>query len=157
MADTTRNEASTPRAIFNMLHAEYLYTVDICASPHNHKLDRYVTVEQNALSMIWSGERVWCNPPFNNIPTWLAHAHEPDFATYLLPVRSDRCWWKLFKPLVECHYFTGEKPYRRPQFEPPPGIIYSSNPFCLCLFLVGEGTTPGKEIYRSGITGERIR
>jgi hypothetical protein len=156
VANELRNEAGTPRLIFDTLHAEYRFTIDICASWHNHKLPRYITKEQNALAMHWGGERVYCNSPFSNIPLWLAHTHEPEFAVFMLPVRADRLWWMTLKPLVECHYFVGEKPYRRPQFEPPPGVTYSSNPFCLCLFVVGEGAIPGHEAYRCGITGSRI-
>ena len=151
-----RNEAGTPWEIFETLHREYRFDVDICAKEHNAKLESYFTPEDNSLSLHWGGLRVWCNPPFASIPPWLEHAGEGIFTAYFLPARSDREWWREWKPRAECHYLIGEKPHKRPQFIPPPGITYSSNSMCLCLFLFGEGCTPGEERYRSGMTGERL-
>ncbi len=156
MSSELRNEAGTPQHIFDVLHQEYRFTVDACASEHNAKLPAYLTQEDDALSTSWEVERVWCNPPFNDIYAWLEHHHEPAFVAYLLPVRSDRLWWKFRKPWGECHYFVGEKPHQRIQFVAPPGVKYSSNPGSNCLFLFGEGCTPGLEVWRSGRTGERL-
>jgi len=86
----------------------------------------------------------------------LAKRGEPTFIAYLLPVRADRLWWKEHKPLAEVHYFVGEKPHRRLQFEAPPGVKYSSNPDSNVLLLFGEGAVPGLEVWRSGLTGERL-
>ncbi len=151
-----RQQAGTPRHIFDVLHREYRFTVDICASHWNHKLDRYVTEEEDALSVTWEGERPFCNPVYDYIPPWLAKHAEPILVCYLLPVRADRLWWKEYKPLTECHYFVGEKPHKRLQFDAPPGIVYSQNTGANCLFLFGEGCTPGLEVWRSGLTGERL-
>jgi hypothetical protein len=156
MSSVLRNEAGTPWEVFETLHREYRFTIDICATAENAKLPRYLTIEDDALTTDWSGERVWCNPPYRDIPPWLFHATEPELVAYLLPVRSDRRWWRAVKPRFECHYFEGEKPHRRMEFIPPPGIVYSSNPMCMCLLLFGEGTTPGLECFRSGLTGERL-
>jgi hypothetical protein len=156
MASDLRNEAGTPRHIFEVLHAEYRFDVDICASYHNHKLPDYLTEEDNSLALHWGGLRVWCNNPYRDIPAWLAHSHEPILVAYLLPVRTDRMWWQKYKPQAECHYFVGEKPHKRLQFEPPPGVEYSSNPCCECLLIFGEGATPGLEVWRSGLTGARL-
>lgn len=150
-----RNEAGTPRHLFQQWDGEYEFTVDVCATPHNTKMSLWIGEESDGLLCEWSG-RVWCNPPYSDIPPWLAKAHEPEFAAYLLPVRSDRLWWRKWKPRAECHYIIGQKPHTRPQFEPPPGIKYSSNPMSLCLFLFGKGCMPGTEWYRSGRTGELL-
>lgn len=151
-----RNEAGTPPDLFLTLHSEYLFTVDLCAVAHNHKLSDYLSPEDDALSLYWGGERGWCNPPYADIPAWLAKAYEPNFIAYLLPARTGRRWWQEWKPRAECHYFVGEKPERRIQFLPPPGVKYPSNPDCNVLFLFGEGTTPGLEVWRSGRTGRRL-
>lgn len=152
----SRQQAGTPALLFKTLQEEYSFDCDICACDHNAKLSAYLTKEDDALSSSWEGLRVWCNPPYNNIPVWLAHAPEPVVVAYLLPARTDRWWWRRWKPLSECHYFVGEKPHARVAFEPPPGITYSSNPDCNVLLLFGEGTTPGAEVWRSGRTGERL-
>ena len=151
-----RNEAGTPRHIFDALHREYLFDVDICASHFNAKLPAYLTKDDNSLLLHWEDLRVWCNPEYRAIAPWLSRCDEPIIVAYLLPVRSDRDWWRRYKPAAECHYFVGERPHKRLQFEPPPGITYSSNPYCECLLLFGEGMTPGLEIWRSGRTGERL-
>lgn len=162
MTRSERQEAGTPQALFATLHAEYRFTIDVCASHHNAKLHWYLTEKDDCLKRHWCGLqgrthiRIWCNPPYGNIPAFLAHAFEPEFSCYLLPVRTDRIWWMNWKPKAETHWFVGEKPHRRIQFEPPPGITYSSNPSCHCLFLFGKECIPGKEVWRSGRTGERL-
>lgn len=54
----------TPPAFFDILDREFGFTVDACAAPHNAKCDRYWTREQDGLAQDWSGERVFCNPPY---------------------------------------------------------------------------------------------
>lgn len=150
-----RQLAGTPIEIFRRLDDEYNFTVDVCACPHNKKLRRYITREDNALDLSWAGERVYCNPPYLVIPLWLAKRHEPVLSCYLLPARTDRFWWRL-KSEGECHYFVGETPETRVQFEAPPGIKYSSNPDCNVLLLFGKGIRPGREAWRSGRDGRRL-
>jgi len=156
LSENPRQQAGTPQDLFNVLDAEYRFTIDVCASEHNAKVGTYLTREDNALDADWVGERVFCNPLFDDIGAWLDHAMEPIIAVYLLPVRTDRLWWKKAKPWAEVHWFVGEKPHRRIQFVPPPGVKYSSNPDCNCLLCFGEEFTKGLEVWRSGLTGERI-
>jgi hypothetical protein len=166
-----RQEAGTPRGLFEQLHSECLFTVDICATAHNAKLSRYVSPREDALITAWNAEgiswllnepcrnkaeRVWCHPPYDDIPRWLVHALEPEIAVYLLPARTDREWFRQWKPLAEVHWFVGEKPHRRLQFEPPPGCTYSSNPDSHLLMCFGPGFAAGLESWRSGRTYEII-
>jgi len=154
-----RNEAGTPAALFRVLHEEYKFTVDVCASPHNAKLPGYWSVEDNGLAMPWEGHRVWCNPPYRDITPWVNRGPEAELAVFLLPSRTDRFWWMRWKPLVECHYFVGEKPERRIQFVRPPGVPpeeWKSNSMSNVLFVVGAEAIPGKEVWRSGIDGRRL-
>lgn len=151
-----RQCAGTPKYLFRRLHEEYRFDIDICANEFNAKLPVWVGEEENSLFYTWEGYRVWCNPPYNKIPYWLYKCQEPEFIAYLLPVRADRIWWMRFKPMAECHYFVGESPHQRVQFVPPPGIKYSANNGANVLLLFGKDTEPGKEVWRSGRTGERI-
>lgn len=151
-----RQEAGTPRDLFDVLNRQYWFDMDVCANEYNHKLPKYIDRATDSLTQSWKGMRAWCNPPFDNIPAWLGKWWEPDFAAYLLPVRTDRMWWAQYKPRAECHYFLGERPHRRVKFEPPPGVKYSANPGCNCLLLFGGEVTPGRERWRSGRTGELL-
>ena len=154
-----RNGAGTPPALFDTLHAEYGFTVDVCATKANAKIARYWDKGSNGLLQPWSGERVWCNPPYRDIPPWLDLAFVPDFVAYLLPARTDRVWWMRLKSHAECHYFLGESPERRVQFTRQPGVdpkTWNANNLTNVLFLFGTHATAGHEAYRSGIDGTRI-
>lgn len=64
-------DRSTPASLFDPLHAEHRFTVDAAASPANAKLPRFWTLEDDALSRSWAGERVFCNPPYSDIRAWV--------------------------------------------------------------------------------------
>lgn len=55
---------ATPPALFEALHAEFGFTLDVCASPWNAKLPRYFTEKEDGLAQDWSGERCFMNPPY---------------------------------------------------------------------------------------------
>lgn len=80
------NEWATPLEVFTPLDAEFGFTVDVAAAEWNHKLERFYTLESNGLSHSWSGERVWCNPPFDNPIPWIQKARLADLAVLLLPL-----------------------------------------------------------------------
>ena len=155
-AEDVRQTWGTPQDLFDVLHAEYRFSVDCCASPYNHKLDRFWTRDDDAFAQDVSKERLWCNPPSKDVPSWIGLCAGATFAALLLPVRSDREWWRIWKPKAEVHYFIGESPHRRIQFVAPPGVKPSSNPGSYCLFLLGSEAAAGVECYRSGLTGERL-
>lgn len=50
---------------FAIQNERFRFTVDAAASDANARLPRYWTVDDNALSLSWEGERVWCNPPYS--------------------------------------------------------------------------------------------
>lgn len=93
-------------ADFAPLHARFHFTIDAAASPENARLDRYWTVEDDALEQSWAGERVWCNPPYSDIEPWLLKAWDEWQCTYrafnpaelivmLLPAnRCEQGWWQ---------------------------------------------------------------
>lgn len=82
------------------------FTVDVAAAPHNAKVARFYTQEEDGLAQSWVGERVWCNPPFSNIRPWVEKAwhewtHGADLIVMLLPAnRAEQKWWQ---ELVEPH------------------------------------------------------
>ncbi len=59
-----RMDWRTPPELFAALDAEFHFTLDAAANAANHLCDRYYTAEDSAFDHSWSGERVFCNPPY---------------------------------------------------------------------------------------------
>lgn len=83
------------------------FTVDVAAAAHNAKVERFYTIDDDGLAQSWSGEKVWCNPPYSNIEPWLEKAwfefERPDYGAgkpaelivMLLPAnRTEQGWWQ---------------------------------------------------------------
>lgn len=103
---------STPQEFYDLLNAEFNFTLDPCADDANHKCDRYFTKVQNGLVQDWSGERVYCNPPYGKgIQEWVAKcANHAGLAVMLIPARTDTKWFHQFvynKPNVEVRFVKG--------------------------------------------------
>lgn len=59
---------ATPQDLFDKLNAEFDFTLDPCATHLNTKVrTHYYTKEEDGLSKDWSGERVFCNPPYGRV------------------------------------------------------------------------------------------
>jgi len=79
------------------LHERFEFTIDAAASAHNTKLPRFYTAEDDGLAQDWSGERVWCNPPYSSIEPWVEKAHGvgAELVVMLLPAnRTEQGWWQ---------------------------------------------------------------
>jgi len=95
------DRATTPE-VFSPLHERFRFTVDAAALPHNAKLPRFWTPADDGLAQDWSGERVWCNPPYSDIEPWVVKANEefariggPELVVMLLPAnRTEQGWWQ---------------------------------------------------------------
>ena len=70
------DEWATPEKLYQELDEEFHFTLDPCATDENHKCDLYFTREQNGLNYSWGGYRVFCNPPYSDIATWVKKAYE---------------------------------------------------------------------------------
>ena len=72
MFSNKSNEWATPQSLFDELNAEFHFTLDPCADDINHKCDKYYTVNDDGLAQDWSGERVFCNPPYGRqVGSWV--------------------------------------------------------------------------------------
>lgn len=106
-ADDTVDDRATRPEIFDPLHAEFGFTIDVAAGPINHKVPRYFDKKRNGLIQSWAGEVVWCNPPFSALALWAAKAvHEVTYngckrVVMLLPNnRCEQIWWQeLIEPV----------------------------------------------------------
>lgn len=94
------DDRETPPDLFILASSSYgPFTIDVAASEKNTKRDRFYTIDDNGLDQSWSGERVWCNPPFSNIKPWIVKAWQewPSAETIvmLLPAtRTEQAWWQ---------------------------------------------------------------
>ena len=91
------DDRATAPEVFAPLHERFRFTLDVAAQPHNAKLERYFTPEQDGLAQSWAGERVWCNPPYSSIEPWVVKAWDSsaDLVVMLLPAnRTEQGWWQ---------------------------------------------------------------
>lgn len=124
----------TPDVLWEQLHSEYRFNLDVAASVDNTKLASFFDVDMDALSRPWDRmgvpARVWCNPPYNpkgEIERWLQkglrEATRGVFSVFLVPMASSVGWFNdLVVPYAEWHTFRGRVAF----VDPVPGHERSS-------------------------------
>jgi len=94
------DDRALPEADFAKLNERFNFTIDVAAAAHNRKLDRFYSMENSGLNASWSGERVYCNPPFSDITPWVEKAWAETSApliVMLLPAnRTEQNWWQKY-------------------------------------------------------------
>ena len=91
------NEWATPQDFFDVLDAEFGFTLDPCATAENAKCAQYFTQSDDGLSQPWEG-MVFMNPPYGReIGAWVAKAHSESLkgatVVCLIPARTDTRYW----------------------------------------------------------------
>ena len=128
------------------------FTVDVAAAAHNTKCERYFTREQDGTAQDWSGERVWCNPPYSEIAPWIRKAWDAWASTsgivMLLPAnRTEQQWWQLmvepFRDRVGSPLTTRNLPGRMRFLKPGQTAVGPNNrpPFG-CVLLIWADPNP---------------
>lgn len=103
----------TPQWLFDALHKEFGFTLDVCSTHENAKCQRHFTQEIDGLKMSWRGEICWMNPPYGKtIKYWMAKAHQSSIAdgatiVCLVPARTDTTWWHLYAMKHEIRLLKG--------------------------------------------------
>lgn len=105
----------TPTDIWERLKQEFDFTIDVCASEHNHLLPRYYTEREDGLEQDWTGEVVYCHPMFDaKIGKWVEKAFDSKALTVmLLPAATHTRYFHRFiygNPKCEIRFL--EKPTR---------------------------------------------
>jgi phage N-6-adenine-methyltransferase len=141
------DDRATAPEVFASLHARFQFSIDAAALPHNAKLPRFWTPDDDGLAQDWTGERVWCNPPYSSIEPWVVKALTSpcELAVLLLPAnRTEQGWWqdhieprrdKVGSP-VRVEFLRG-----RMRFIAPDAHEIKPNerpPFGVCLVIVGQ-------------------
>ncbi len=93
------DDMATPPELFDPPHERFGFTLDVAASEHNAKCERFFTQQDDGLERVWANERVWCNPPYSDIAPWVLKAHGERFGArlivMLLPAnRTEQRWWQ---------------------------------------------------------------
>jgi phage N-6-adenine-methyltransferase len=106
------DDRGTPDDFFQPLNERHHFTLDVAAAHHNAKCERYYTRADDGLSNPWTGQSVWCNPPYSAIGAWVTKAWTEagtcDGIVMLLPAnRTEQRWWQ---DLVEPHRDRPESP-----------------------------------------------
>lgn len=103
----------TPRSLVDFI-GEKLdidgFDIDVAASVSNTKAPRFFTKAQNGLQHNWSIKKgttnVWCNPPYDDIGTWVEKAVQETFngvtTVMLIPAATDT---ELFHNLIVNHAY----------------------------------------------------
>lgn len=97
-AMTSNNEDwETPQSLFEELDAKYHFTLDHCSTHENAKCSKHYTKEDDGLSQDWSGEVVFCNPPYGrNMKTWVKKCFDESKrakVVMLIPARTDTAYF----------------------------------------------------------------
>lgn len=122
----------TPRSLFDTLHQEFGFTLDGASEPGNGLLPLASSAES---PIDWTGHRVFCNPPWSNISTFLELAPAANCAVFLVPARTNVRWFHRALELgAEPRFFAG-----RPRFENPDGSGPGANSPVDCMLLVFKG------------------
>lgn len=93
------DERATPPEVFAVWHRRFRFTIDVCALADNAKLERFWTPKDDGLAQDWTGERIWCNPPFSSIEPWVrkASSSTAELVVMLTPAnRTELGWWQEF-------------------------------------------------------------
>ncbi len=101
----------TPKALFDKLNDEFVFTGDVAASYDNALSSNFYTEEQNALQQRWFKVN-WCNPPYSDISPWIEKAikehSEGKTTVMLIPSDTSVKWFaRAFDTCTECRFISG--------------------------------------------------
>lgn len=117
----------TPRDFFSRLNDEFDFSLDGAADSQNALLPKFSTRDA---PLSWSGERVFCNPPWSNIPPFIELAPIAESAVLLVPARTNCRWFHRALALgAEPRFFLGKLRFGETRWNSPVD----------CLLLVWNG------------------
>ena len=110
-----RMDWATPQTFFDALDAEFQFTLDPCASVENAKCKKFYTVADNGLAQDWSGETVFCNPPYGRaiydwgFKCWRESRKPSTTVVMLIPSRTDTRYFHefIYKKAREIRFIRG--------------------------------------------------
>ena len=115
---TFPNDWFTPEDLFAEISEKYgPFDLDVAATPENTKCERFYTEEEDGRLQPWDG-RVWCNPPYRNLISWVTKAWEETstgrcpIAVLLLPAQTSTDWFHDYAlPLAELYWIRRKRKF----------------------------------------------
>lgn len=89
----------TPKKFFDELNKQFEFTLDPCSNQKNSKCKKFYNEKENGLIQDWTGEVVFCNPPYGTeIKKWVKKCHDENLynsvtCVMLIPARTDTIWF----------------------------------------------------------------
>lgn len=113
LVSSDKQDWETPQWLFDMLDAEFGFTLDVCATAENAKVPQFYSPEMDGLSKPWTGV-CWCNPPYGRaVWRWVKKAYEESrkgaTVVMLLPARTDTRWFHewVYEHAAEIRFLRG--------------------------------------------------
>lgn len=97
LLSTGKDDWETPKDFYEKLDDDFHFTLDPCCTHESAKCERHYTKDDDGLSKDWSGEIVFCNPPYSkkgNQDAWVKKCYTESLkpnttVVALLPARTD--------------------------------------------------------------------
>lgn len=114
------DEWQTPKALFDILNAEFAFRCDVSANEENHLCDAWIGKEEDAITASWMNVN-WCNPPYSRVKDFVRKATEEaqkgKLTVMLIPARTDTAFFHDYiydRPDVEVRFLRGRVKFINP-------------------------------------------
>jgi hypothetical protein len=119
-AGERRQTWTTPRILFDPLNDEFGFDLDGAASADNALLPDW-----SEYALTWTGRRVFCNPPWSQIPPFIELAATAEVAVLLVPARTNARWFHRALALgAEVRYFLGKPRFGEAEWNSPVDCVF---------------------------------
>lgn len=144
--DNPYTSLATPKDWWEMLDAEFHFTLDVAADHEHFMCTPYYTIEEDALKQPWDGV-VWCSVPWHTgrVINWIRKGYEESrlrdsTVVMLLPVQHYESWWfEYAMKAKEIRYIDGCLGFI--PFGGNHGGAFKVEPQCLVIFEPHDGKT----------------
>ncbi len=130
-------EWATPQFLYDALHAEFGFDLDVCANSGNAKCKRFFGPQEDGLKQDWGDHTCWMNPPYGReIAAWMKKAYEAAkggaLVVCLVPSRTDTRWWHKYAQRGEVRFMHGRLKFGDGTKPAPfPSAVVIFRPWCV--------------------------
>jgi len=139
--DNQKDKWQTPPDVFEQLNKEFNFTLYAAAEESTALCDKYFTEKDNAINQDWSGETVYCNPPYSKLKTFAEKAKQEAekgaTVVMLVPARTDTRAFHESLSCGEVRFIKGRLKFQQN------GKEQDAAPFPSMVCVMGPDTKPG--------------